>query len=603
MKILFFFAVFFVFTGSLCAQQQYYRIELLKEGQAILQTTPVSSSDVSWSMILKGKDCVVRDAFANFDLWNSRVNLQLHVDLADFSRFCGGYAAGDSVQVRVEVTNPAHVLYGYAGENTYSVLQKEYSEDFLGANGINLRPRAMIRIDDTTVCGRNGDVITAIVTHAPKGYFVDWVDSRLEPSGSDQARIIGFPGDTVLSLYAILRDRDGKGLDTAYYKLKLKPLPEVDVTPEYDIRSEGETYTLLGTFHEDLDYQWVYSRVPLSRSARKTVSFPEVMGKTDVRYELFVTDRITGCRNSDTAWVYLRPKAPVIDIDTNTTRNDIRISWNADTSYTYSLMGIKWDGYGILEDYHLRHTFTGETDRFALSQKELDTLEFFYMTANRYIPALDRTISSASSDTVGYKVDDLHVQPSNSKKTSNNLISWVFNMEKKGIATSGDLFDQIENNISAVRRWRFETQDYAATAKNPAYGIVPNVSKYIQIFDLKAGDVYQLAVTKQTSFLQYGKLPSKFSYDFLLNNGEKAYTFMACPLSMVGVTKRQDLGDLIPSIDEVSVWDFDQQSFNKAFWYDWLPGWDPDASGDRLTVRPWTPVRIVVAHDVYGWIK
>lgn len=567
--------------------QQYYRIELLKEGKSIMPSTPVDTADVTWSMRLRNKECMIPGTGANYFLWNSRTNLQLNIDLSDFAFLCSGYEVGDSIQIDFAVTNPLHELYDYAGSRIYVVDQKDRSVDYLGIYGIDLHLRPRITVEDREVCARNGEFVRAMVKNAPKDYVIDWVDGRLEPALGDSARIVGFPGDTTFHLYAVLRDVSGRSLDTGFYTLNLKPLPFVRIDTNYLVRSKGEAFRLTGSKGDNCNHSWSL-RQDFSSRAFRPVETSDYMEDHDIEVVLTVTDLYSGCRNMDTAWVYRRPDVPLIDIDTNTMRTDIALkltdTLKMDSIRVYS---IAWDAYNLREEGYRERALlksTGEMQSWVETDLK-DTLRFYYAKAYRNIPGVG-IIESASSDTVGYFRQVLLGTKLSSVGGGNNLISILFDMSRKGITTDRELcfklldFNHVEQNV-AFWKWNMSTNSWMGDS-------------YLSFFEdwvgeehnLNLGESYLLFVDDITKmeFLTYGKLSPKVKYHFV--TGPKGNDNIAClPLHHADIKTTDEIVDRLGHEVTVSYWDFPSQKFVSTFYN---PG-DP-ASGIAPSMMGSVPV-------------
>lgn len=539
--------------------QQNFIIEVHVDGNSIMPSDTIVKPDVEWSMKLLPGGEVINHSHA-YTLWNSRTAFLLIIDLSDFAT----YKVGDQVEISFAVTNPNHKYYDYAGQRTYAITQTTEPEAFYGGQGINLKRRPSIEVHDTTLCAAPGQEIPAIVRYAPEGYRVLWPDSLLTGLPGDKALVgTSFSADSVYDLSAILTDGNGLPLDTAFFKLSFDTLPEVNIIEDDFCLAKGDPLVVNGVIPANSEHQWV-STENRQRSAMPgsvPTQYSTVMQDQNLKIVLAATSRTTGCRNSDSVYIYLRPDKPLISIDTNTTRHNLKISWIAgDTVSGYTLWSNKWDAYGIQSSYSAKEVLGQGVSSYVINTGDLDTLEFFYLTADQKNGG--RRVCQTVSDTVGYKLDYIHFN-TNPMLTSNNLISWMFDMTAVNVKTSADVFDRLYTDISALRRWNMATQKYIATQKNPAFGKVPNAPKYINIFDLNIGITLQVAALKECKLLQYGVLPPKVQYTLVKSGTGTHNNQFGLALHKIGLKNTSDVFKQLTTdnIAAVRVWNFSAQQW------------------------------------------
>ena len=281
---------------------------------------------------------------------------------------------------------------------------------------------------------------------------------------------------------------------------------------------------------------------------------------------------IEACFGTDTVMVYKIPDVPGIEIDTAKTRQDLKLTFTsltaADQVDGYKIMSNLWDGYGIASDYTVEKASFKAGVPYMLAEKALDTLEFFYANAYRTvsIEGKDETFYSKSSDTVGYYKYDIHVNKvdaSGNPRSSYQYFPVFFDLAEMGLPTSAEFLKTL-SNLSYVYYFGYATQGWTGAFLTP-------VGKPMRTFDIKSGTLLRLLPklgSVDATFLQYGKLPSRLSFEFsneneLLLKSSNSYGFM--------LPHRVDLktsGEFLKEqrkIYYLSRWKFDTQSWMGAF--------------------------------------
>lgn len=478
--------------------QQNFIIEVHVDGNSIMPSDTIVKPDVEWSMKLLPGGEVINHSHA-YTLWNSRTAFLLIIDLSDFAT----YKVGDQVEISFAVTNPNHKYYDYAGQRTYSITQTTEPEAFYGGQGINLKRRPSIEVHDTTLCAAPGQEIPAIVRYAPEGYRVLWPDSLLTGLPGDKALVgTSFSADSVYDLSAILTDGNGLPLDTAFFKLSFDTLPEVNIIEDDFCLAKGDPLVVNGVIPANSEHQWV-STENRQRSAMPgsvPTQYSTVMQDQNLKIVLAATSRTTGCRNSDSVYIYLRPDKPLISIDTNTTRHNLKISWIAgDTVSGYTLWSNKWDAYGIQSSYSAKEVLGQGVSSYVINTGDLDTLEFFYLTADQKNGG--RRVCQTVSDTVGYYKLDIKM---NTGKPSFQFMPVYFDFEKMGLKMASDFFKFMKPKLSFVYQYSYTTQQWLQSF------LLPNGTP-MGNFEIKQGNVLELLPLAGVQFLQYGVIPARFN--------------------------------------------------------------------------------------------
>ncbi|MDE7374607.1 MAG: hypothetical protein K2M86_04690, partial [Odoribacter sp.] len=189
------------------------------------------------------------------------------------------------------------------------------------------------------------------------------------------------------------------------------------------------------------------------------------MGDQDMRYTVTVTDDNGGCSATATATIFRVPNAPTVEIDTNTNHLNVKLAWGSvNNNDGYTVWSRKWNPYCLTSADGDAYKKVGNTLDFEWAPAQMDTLEFFYVTADRNV--CSQTYYSSTSDTVGYYLMDLHV---NEDVSSTEWYPLYFDMSKYGVRTTEDLIDRNLDVLTSVAPWDYPLQNWGAatTFYNP----------------------------------------------------------------------------------------------------------------------------------------
>jgi len=390
---------------------------------------------------------------------------------------------------------------------------------------------------DTTVCASADREIVELTAKVSSGHTrldYDWTGkgNTVPLTDANQATvridIAGLtPGTYTFELKLTDQDHtDNTAIIEAHVTVQALPQAKIDrdtivVCHKNDpfilnvVNSAGNTYLWDESVYDMVTSSW---GTPRSKGTSNYVS--GTMQDNDLRYVLTVTDNTpAGCQAYDTAYVYRIPDAPKVAIDTNTNALTAKLKWGrvygADE---YTIWSRKWDPYCMTAENggKYQQEAGGTTTDIMWAEKQMDTLEFYYVTATRNING--KKYHSTTSDTVGYKLDYFRVN-ANGDKTSVNVASWLFDMSSVGISKASDILRKLHSANNVIRAWEHPYQSWTLyqTAVNPLYGIpgFESEPEYSDDFDLKVGEVYQFDTPDESgAFMQYGKLPKKFTQKF-----------------------------------------------------------------------------------------
>lgn len=380
--------------------------------------------------------------------------------------------------------------------------------------------------------------------------------------------------------------------------LKIGALPEVELDENCLALHKDSTFNLNIVNTGDFDYIWsvlessdgVTWTAGGSGDGTTASTVNGSMEDKDLQYIITATDRnLPQCKASDTAHIYRIPDAPVIDIDTIGDHYHAQVIWTpSSVADGYTVWSRRWDPYCLTTAYtgdtiyHAEPTGTNIPDT-SWAEPTMDSLKFFYVTAD--INVCGSWYNSLSSaDTVGYKLDSIHKQPTGSSKGSNNMISWMFDMSAKGVVISDDVFIRggmgtacASYNINAIRKWiNIPNATSSAafslyTTPNMMACMIPTLPPFTTGgnpagnvgFTLRVGDSYQFEAKNPTQLLQYGKLERVIQRIDTVAVAAQNNVF-ASPFHKAYLKGIEDI--LIKEITKdvistVRMWDFSQQNW------------------------------------------
>lgn len=313
------------------------------------------------------------------------------------------------------------------------------------------------------------------------------------------------------------------------------------------------------------------------------------MGDRDLQYIIEISSKnLPACKFTDTAHIYRIPDAPVIDIDTINDKYHVQITWSAVAGADgYTIWSRKWDPYCVTNIYTgdtLYHEEPTATNIPALSWAEpkMDSLKYFYLTAVRQNICGSMVHSLSSADTVGYKLDSLHV---NTDNTSNNPVTLMF--ESKYFHDTKELLLWIEPEYSTTVFWwnmaaqatsnttyRNDDWDALLPSYTPAQLEGMGIYEYIDVAPLEVSRVYFIAAAKKTAFLQFGKLSSLMKYRLENTATSTSNNIVSLLLQKSYYFGTIDLfKGLTPSrVDAIRLWDFASQAWTLST--NRNPDWD-----------------------------
>lgn len=260
--------------------------------------------------------------------------------------------------------------------------------------------------------------------------------------------------------------------------VKVGLLPEAELAENCLALHKDSTFNLNIANTGDFNYIWGVSQS--SDGVTWTAGGPgdgtttnTIQGKMedkDLQYIITATDpNVAKCKASDTAYIYRIPDAPVVEIDTFEDKRHIQLKWTA-AAYAdnYTVWSRKWDPYCLTgKDGNVYAAEATGTNITALSwpEPQMDSLEFYYLTANRTICGTE--YKSVSSDTFGYArhIADatIAISPEAAMQNRANFafqyaFPYIFDMSRYGIQTLRDFGNYISDGkvrrpLKAIGLW------------------------------------------------------------------------------------------------------------------------------------------------------
>lgn len=388
----------------------------------------------------------------------------------------------------------------------------------------------------------------------------------------------------------------------------------------YTVREKGENvpvsidndHSNFGVGNSTLD--WIsYAGVALTTGPEQAIVYN--VQKEDTIVAIVTNKEAPGCVSRDSMPVYLYPDAPEVDIDTNTNRNNIKLTWKSVPADSVRVWGIVDDAYNVLGNGYKRLASVKAVNKEWSEPNMGDRLKFYYLQSVRKI-GNKSFASQIVSDTVGWLKQTLYGKNTfNPSLVAANVIAYPFDMSGKGIITDRDLVNKVISPAlihsgASIGYWNFTDQEW----KNDDYVDMMGDGTWIEWmgdneFDLTKGAVYRIVFSnseiESADLLLYGKL-DVWNYDFHINtNGKSSMNLVLNPLLMIDKRKRQALGNEIPAI-AVGIWDLSLQEFANADYVDFGDGyfvWLPDEESDSILLLPLQPVTIVVEEEKLDWKK
>lgn len=272
-----------------------------------------------------------------------------------------------------------------------------------------------------------------------------------------------------------------------------------------------------------------------------------IMSDKDMRYIVTVTDQsdVLSCKASDTAYIYNIPESPLLSLS-KTDDDKLKLDWSAVGATEFSVWSRKWDPYCLKGGSYEEII----TPNLTWTEDAMDTLEFYYVTANRNV--CGQTYYSKTTDTVGYFIQNIVYDPN---IAGLNYISYPFDMSSYmgGGQASNLISTVIKDDRIQLSEFGFNEQLW-----NPCFYLF---GSWMGDFTLEVGRSYLIDVIQDYSVFMYGKLPNKVSYHF--DSGVNGN--LASGLLPFHHANMNETVDILMDLNEkilVYYWNFDAQIFD-----------------------------------------
>lgn len=396
-----------------------------------------------------------------------------------------------------------------------------------------------IETEDVKVCavpeGVDGTVTLSVTqTGGPDEVDYAWVADGGALSVSDAntadatVDIAGAgPGTYTFTVTVTARNDAANTVSKKVY-LTVSALPEVQIDETCLARHKDSVFVLNVAKTGNYDYLWQESKYDHVGKMWQTPSdkgtstkYEGNMAGQDLSYILIATDKSElHCKAADTAFVYRIPDAPVIEIDTNRTRLEVKLSWSSSIGVNdgYTVWSRKWDPYCLTAADGGVYKEDGSTLGNTWAEPHMDTLEFYYVTADRNV--CHQNYHSLSTDTVGYYLFDVQKDPG--RTLNDNFMAVYFDFAAMGCPTSKEVFERlnIHTGNTLMYYWDYDGQKTYSSTHVGASGMS------MKAFAIKQGSVLQIRPSVAAKFLQYGKLPQ--TNEFELKNTNTAANWSWC---------------------------------------------------------------------------
>lgn len=368
-------------------------------------------------------------------------------------------------------------------------------------------------------------------------------------------------------------------------------LPEVNIDSTDFVAFKGQEFVLNAVDkQDDFTYSWSLNDAPAEED---NGGIRAVMEDEDMVYRLIARDA-GGCVAEDTVTVYRLPDAPSVNIAKVDGENTLKIHWEHDGRKTngFKLWHNEWDAYAIESAYtETDQSFAATaTPEAVLNITDQDTLEFFYVVAFREIDLKDgqgkRRFNSLPSDTLGY-----HQHFVSYEVAASNYISYMFDMSD---VMGGNMASQFLTKVAGGVEKAPILYYYDFPSQSWAYCFEMLPGEWAGDFEIEPGKSYLIDVLETYSFLEYGKLPTKISYELVVGESGNRVGILL-PLQYINLKSTGDVVDYLGNKVMVNYWDYNTQSYGTTFYLDGV-----DMMGS-IPIRVLTPLLIEPTNDTVIW--
>ncbi len=386
--------------------------------------------------------------------------------------------------------------------------------------------------------------------------------------------------------------------------VKVGALPEAELAENCLALHKDSIFNLNIANTGDFNYIWGVSHSS-DRGATWTAGAPGdgtttntiqgTMEDEDLQYIITATDpNVAKCKASDTAYIYRIPDAPIAEIDTFEDKRHIQLKWTtAAYADNYTVWSRKWDPYCLTGRDGNVYAAEDTTTALSWPEPQMDSLEFYYLTANREICGTE--YHSVATDTFGYArhiidgtivMDPAAAAPNRAAFAFQYAFPYIFDMSRYGIKNVIDFAQYItdnrinipikaigaweKDNLLAAGLWGWEANNYTVfgtmgiwfprgTANDTADMVVGSC----HMIDVEADSVLEFVIS--------GKLNDAAHAEFIVKNtgsvGSNAHNPAYLPFKRINETAFSDIapevsGSIIDNLNAMGFWTFDIDGWN-----------------------------------------
>jgi hypothetical protein len=308
------------------------------------------------------------------------------------------------------------------------------------------------------------------------------------------------------------------------------------------------------------DVDWTALHANITAASNKQTATVRNVAVDDSVFLTIANKEVATCQSRDTMPVYLYPEAPTLRIDTvDGSFVNAGLYLDGGSGDNYTIWSRKWDPYCLTDRFTGDQVYKKEPGAINITDKlwkepAMDTLEFYYATAGRTIAG--RTWDSpTTSDTVGYYLQDFHVNES--PLSSDDFMPVYFDFTAMGTPTTKEIFERLipsASTASAILKFDYSSQKTSTSTRRPT-------GQVLSPFAPVQGGVIQVRPAIETQFMQYGVLPSYYSFEFKntnISDGNYNWAF-----TLPQKAGSLDLSDLVASdftnVQNIVRWKFSTQ--------------------------------------------
>lgn len=405
--------------------QLNFTFSVCNDGTALSGVNVLGENDIIWTMAKNG--CSVKSNTPDASAWalydQGGMNILVLDPGTDVGNKCGALTLGDVITVSIDVSNPAHPLYGKTAN--YEVTINSFSSDqYQFLCGLNFAATVpSISVGNLTMCaGETGKTVTATITNPPANiadYTIQW-EGGITTSGAVGATSTGNVPSTIAagSYKAKLLDNVGNEVSSATFTVTVNMPPTLAITPTTgQADGTGAAYYCQGTGDKanvalsvsgaDNTYTYQWKKGNASAGTGNSVSV-----NSAGTYTVSATST-NGCPAEKTVTVneYTRPGNVAItntlaDVCSNAGSGSTTLTHGAATAGTGGgTVNYTWSGgsvnasTGVVDNTTVATTAAGTTYTLKATDDKCSATTTYTLKGHKLSPALTPASQSVASGT------------------------------------------------------------------------------------------------------------------------------------------------------------------------------------------------------------